>query len=166
MTREQFIGTPENWDSHKTLLWEALQLTTGKVIELGAGFGSTPYLDKFCKENDREFESYENNLKWLTEEFNAQEYPNLHYIENWDDVILECGVLFVDHAPGPRRKVDIERAAFTAQIIVAHDTEINADHGYQMRGELSKFKYMIDHKTSGAWTTAVSNYIDVTTWKF
>jgi hypothetical protein len=162
MTREQFIGELDNWCSHRPALWDALQITDGKVIELGAGLGSTPLLERYCGYTGRLFESYENNLEWLRTEFDSRLYTNLFYIDNWDSVNLECSLLFVDSAPGERRKIDIARAANIAQVIVAHDTELAADHGYQMRDVLKTFKYMKDYETSGAWTTVVSNFIDVT----
>jgi len=58
--------------------------------------------------------------------------------------------------------VDIALFANKAQIIVAHDTEPNADHGYQMRDEIKKFKYWRDFETPGAWASIMSNTIDVT----
>lgn len=161
MTREQFIGDIDNWCSHRPALWDALQNTTGKVIELGAGLGSTPLLDQYCVVNKRLFESHENNKEWL-DKFDLRLYTNLYYIENWEEVDIECSLLFIDHAPGERRKIDIARADNIAQVIVAHDTEPSADHGYQMRDVLKTFKYMKDYETPGAWTTVVSNFIDVT----
>ena len=74
----------------------------------------------------------------------------------------QIGLVFIDHAPGERRKIDIARFADKAQIIVCHDTEPAADHGYKMRVELKKFKYLIDYESDGAWATAVSNFYDVT----
>lgn len=162
MTRDDFIGQTENWNSHRTLLWEALQLTSGPVIELGMGKGSTLQLHNYCEEHERVLESYDNNKEYV-DEFKWLETGGhrIFHAPDWDDVSLDCDVLFVDHAPGERRKVDIERAAFKAQIIVAHDTEPNADHGYQMRAVLKTFKYIKEHETDGAWTTMVSNFIDV-----
>ena len=95
----------------------------------------------------------------------------MRFIRNWDDVYQNCineiawpSVLFIDHAPGERRRVDIVRFAEAAEIIIAHDTEPKADHGYKMRAELAKFRYQVDYETSGAWPTAVSNTIDISRW--
>lgn len=161
ITRDEFIGEITNWDNHRPALWDALQLTNAGVIELGAGYGSTAKLQEYCKENRRSFESYENNLQWLKEEFNPTSFPTLYYIENWDDVNLDCSLLFIDHAPGERRKVDIARGSNIAKIIVIHDTEPAADHGYQMRAEIAKFKYIREYPSPGAWTTMVSNFIEL-----
>lgn len=167
MTKEEFVKFDNNWNSHRPLLWAALEstnglITNGLVMEFGCGMGSTPYLFSYCFDHKREFNSYENNLDWAAK---MHDYPVVT-VQDWSEVELEnIGLLFIDHAPGERRKIDIARWANHAQVIVAHDTEPAADHGYQMRSELSKFKYMIDFKTDGAWASAVSNFIDLTKWE-
>lgn len=160
MTKEQFTQITSNYDSHRPLLWAALEATQGLVVEMGCGYGSTPFLTEYCNEHKRELASYENNEEW----FNKMkgQSPHIKYIMNWDFVQVRPSLLFIDHAPGERRKVDIYRYADIAKIIVAHDTEPAADHGYRMRAELKKFKYLIDYETDGAWASAVSNFIDVT----
>lgn len=165
MTKETFTQITSNWDSHRPLLWAALQATDGLVMELGCGYGSTPFLSEYCKEKDRKFVSLENNKEWY--EKLKDEFSELRFIKDWKDAYDNCygaapSVLFIDHAPGERRRIDIALHANEAQIIIAHDTEPAADHGYKMRAEFKKFKYMIDYETDGAWCTAVSNFIDVT----
>lgn len=164
MTKEEFATITSNYDSHRPLLWEALEATKGLVIELGCGYGSTPFLWAYCQAKGRVLLSYENNREWFDKM--RSEFPHIQLVKDWDKVRLASEVLFIDHAPGERRKVDIARAVDSANIIIAHDTEPAADHGYQMRGELEKYAYMIDYKTDGAWATAVSNSIDVTKFKF
>lgn len=161
MTKEEFTQITSNYDSHRPLLWEALESTKGLVVEFGCGYGSTPFLFEYCKERNRKFESYENNQEWFDKM--VKEYPDtVKFVMNWDFVFVRPDVLFIDSAPGERRKVDIYRFSDIAKVIVAHDTEPAADHGYKMRATMSKFKYMIDYETQGAWASAVSNFIDVT----
>jgi hypothetical protein len=170
MTKKEFTQITSNYDSHRPLLWEALEATSGLVVEMGIGYGSTPFLSKYCEKNIRNLISYENNKEWF-DKFDGIYEHEIVFIQNWEqvnmDMLLKQGVsvLFIDHAPGERRKVDIAKYANHAKIIVAHDTEPAADHGYKMRAELKKFKYMIDYETDGAWATAVINFIDVTKWK-
>lgn len=167
MTREQFIGAPENWDNHRFMLWEALEATTGTVIEMGVGKGSTLQLHDYCKANGRKLYSYEYDFEWFKKykHLNSEDHQVIWVDNDWDMVNRdhsECDVLFIDHSPGERRKEDIKLFFNKAKIIVAHDTEPSADFGYQMREPLSMYKYMKDHEAPGAWTTAVSNEIDVT----
>lgn len=155
MNKQEFLTGMDNACNHRVLLWEALRLTNGDVIELGSGHGSTPFLRRFCELSQREFYSYENNAVWA-------EMTGSTLVEKWDDVpFIDCGVLFIDHAPGERRKEDIIRHGDCAEIIVLHDTEPAADHGYQMRQHFPKFKYKVELKTAGAWATALSNTIDL-----
>lgn len=165
MTKEEFVGKVENWDGHRVFLWKALGATTGKVIELGMGKGSTKQLHDYCE--NRLLFSYEYDFNFY-KRFKNIESPlhQLMWIENWNDLHVMheqgCDVLFVDHSPGERRKIDIAYYANKAQILVIHDTEKEADHGYQMLAEINKFKYIINDETFPARTTMCSNFIDVT----
>jgi hypothetical protein len=166
MRKQDFIKVDSNYNSHLPLLWEALEATKGLVIEMGMGHGSTPFLSEYCEQRDRELISYENDRGWL-EKF-SQYTHRKHFVIDWNMVSIAnnfASVVFIDHAPGERRKYDISAFSSKAEIIVAHDTEPAADHGYQMRAELAKFKYCFEYETNGAWATAVSNFIDITKWK-
>ena len=159
MTKDQFLEGVNNNDlNHRILLWEALQLTTGKVVEFGSGHGSTPYLRKYCSDVARTFESYDHNKEW-SEATGATLIPNA----DWDNINLtDVGVLFIDHAPGERRKEDIVKYKDLSKILVIHDTEPPADHGYQTRQHYPGFKYWVEVRTNGAWATMVSNHVDLT----
>lgn len=167
MTREQFIGKIENWDNYKPFLWSALQATNGNVIEMGVGKGSTKILHEFCKFNNRMLWSYEYDFEWFKKFKHLKtDWHDVIYVDgDWDQVDRQHNnvtVLFIDHSPGERRKVDIKIFANKADIIVIHDTESSMDYGYGMREEINKFKYIKDDKfLNGAWTTMCSNFIDV-----
>lgn len=167
MNKDEFLNSPANWDNHRNLLWPALECTKRKVVEFGVGDGSTPYLHDYCKSKGRELISYENNEEWFKKfKHYKSKTHQLVLVQQWSDIeIDDIGVLLIDHAPGERRKEDIKKFADKAWIIVCHDTEQAADHGYQMRAELAKFKYKLDYKSEGAWATVVSNFIDVSKFK-
>lgn len=169
MTKDQFLQGVQNWDNHRFLLWPALEATTGDVVEMGMGQGSTPFLNQYCADGHRHLFSYDNTLSWVHKfEDYAGKYHRMFHVSDWDrisEIHPSPDVVLIDHAPGERRKIDIPRFANTAKIIVAHDTEYEADHGYQMRQEISKFKYSLEYKSPGAWATAMSNFIDVSKWE-
>lgn len=163
MTKEEFLKDVQNWDNHRHLLWLALEATTGDVVEMGMGQGSTPFLHQYCKDAGRKLFSYDNNLEWSS---NFESYAwtghSITHLVDWDTVSVKHptpSVVLIDHAPGERRKIDIPLFADKAKIIVCHDTEPAADHGYQMRAELAKFKYIKEHQSPGAWASMVSNFI-------
>ena len=168
MTRQEFLYGVGNWNNHLHLLWPSLEITSGLVVEFGCGDGSTKQLHDYCEYKKRLLESYDFNKEWVEKYERLQTKSHrLYHAPNWNDVKLNnVDVLLIDHSPGERRKEDIKRYASIAKIIVCHDTEPAADHGYQMRAELAKFKYQFDYKSEGAWATVVSNFIDVTKFQF
>lgn len=164
MTKEEFIGQPNEWGSHRRLLWYALEATEGMVVEFGIGEESTPFLNAYCAARNRQLESYESNKEWFDKMQGKYSHP-IHHTINWDFVhLVNVDVLLIDHAPGERRKTDVYRFSEKAKIIVIHDTEPQADHGYQFSTIWKYFKYRIDDSNLGTWTTAVSNFVDVTKW--
>jgi len=143
--------------NHRVLLWDALELTCDAVIEFGSGHGSTAYLKEYCKDNNRTFKSYENNAEWAGQ-------TGAELIDNWDSIQPESiSILFIDHAPGERRKKDIVKWKDHAQIIVVHDTEIAADHGYQMRQHFELFDSAVEINADGggAGAAMLSNFVDL-----
>jgi hypothetical protein len=170
MTKEQFIGTYSFWDSYKPLLWEALQHTTGDVVELGMGDGSTEKLHDYCKNDGRLLYSYESNLEWYRKFEKHRTYRHtLEYVGNNWEVLLErhrepIGVLFSDEAPGEMRKYNISMFATLAKVIVAHDAEPSNDHAYRFSWVKCLFKYHKLHEFPGASTIVFSNFIDVSKW--
>lgn len=161
MTDAEFLHGVENWSNHRHLLLEALKLTDGDVVEMGMGHGSTPFLYQWCKDNGRTLYSYENSLDWFEkcEKFNPE---NSFHITDWDVVAekhLTPSVLFIDHAPGHRRKFDLATFALRARIIVLHDSEPTGAGDYQVRQHIPLFKYWKDFKSEGAWASMASNFI-------
>lgn len=148
-----------NWESHRPLLLLALSLTDGPVTELGSGFGSTPYLKKYCEGMNRLFNSYDSNQDWAAK-------TGSQFVLNWEivpQVWNPCGLLFVDHAPGEHRKLVIERMKDKADIIVIHDTELHSAGNYGFEPLWPLFKYVLHYNRTGggAGATAVSNKIDL-----
>lgn len=164
MTKEEFLtDAGSNWNNHRHLLWPSLEATKHlklPVIELGCGHGSTPFLIKYCEYNGLEFKAFDSSQEWAGK-FNSEYVPDWNTAEFYKK---EYSVAFVDESPGENRKLSL-RKLHHVKVVVAHDTEPAADHGYQMRAELAKFKYQLDYKSEGAWASVVSNFIDVTKFK-
>lgn len=160
--------TPTNNDlSYYPLLFKALEETKGDVLELGTGHGSTVLLHDYCK-GRRVLTSFDEKEEWLSKFKYLETFEHgLFLIEDWRKVHRDHpdpSVIFIDHAPGEDRKQMILDFKDTKGIIVCHDTEPAADHGYQMRQHFPLFKYKVEVKTNGAWATALSNEIDITKW--
>lgn len=164
MTQQDFVKGASNWDNHRHFLWRALECTSESglpVLELGVGDGSTPFLRQYCNDSGRLLLSYDSNKEWALK-FNAMLTDFTINREIWQP---EYSVVLVDHAPGEHRKKAIQ--LLDAQVIIIHDSEPKgwtaAD--YQVRELFPRFKYVADYKDGGAWTSALSNTIDVTGWE-
>lgn len=172
MTRDQFLKGVDNFDNHRNLLWPALEATSdtqGLVMELGMGHGSTPFLAEYCDATGRELISFESSEEWLHKFKSSGKYSHsMFLVKDWDIVFDNWSnpdVLLLDQAPGERRMIDLQRFAKSAKIVVLHDSEPAADHGYKCRQYFGLYQYVIDFESPGAWATALSNFVDVTKWK-
>lgn len=171
MTREEFLKDIDNWSNHRILLWQALENTSAhKVIEMGCGNGSTPYLQNYCDDKMWRYTllSYDNNEQWA-DKFGA------FFVGDWDSVMLswvngeKIAVVLIDHAPGEHRRKALQffiDHPELFEIIVIHDSEPSGHNAsdYQVRELFSNFKYVKDLEAPSpkAWATALSNTIDVT----
>lgn len=158
------IPCPKEWqslndfDSHRPLLYLALKNTDGVVIELGSGFGSTPLLQDYCNDANREFTTYETNKEWA--EKTGSVYTDTYFKE-----LGNIDLLFIDCAPAEIRKELIEFYKNDASVIVIHDVEIGAEYVYHMKEVISTFKYKLFYEPKGnPHTVIVSDKIDVAQW--
>lgn len=174
MKKADFLKDVNNFSNHRYLLWEALEATKYlklPVMELGSGYGSTPFLRQYTKDNGLDFYSYDYNKEWA-------EKTGATHVENWDTLphsinawINEYSVVLIDESPGEHRKESLKTLSQgQVKIIVIHDSEIKGwnSSDYQVRPLFSNFKYMKDLQSEykgGAWATALSNEIDVTKFK-
>lgn len=179
MDKEQFLKGVTDWENHRHLLWEALEVTKGDVVEMGCGGGSTRQLHSYCKSRNRVLYSFEHDPNYM-QEFIHLESPNHKFVlvvNDWHkakDICPNPSVVLIDHV-GERRRVDIKRFAEDAEIQVIHDTQpppTAADYGFENCWSLFKFKvdlevdmnYEWDPPHNRTWASAVSNTIDVTKW--
>ena len=112
-----------NWSrtqrgTHLPVLVEALALTKGPVLELGAGDWSTPILHQLCW--DRELVTVEPVPEWRARfEGMASERHLILSSVCADLETTRWGVVFVDGLSGDRAQ---HLAMFDADIFVVHDT--------------------------------------------
>lgn len=154
-----------NWMNHRPLLYLALSLTNGPVVEMGAGLGSTYILHKYCTTHGRPFASWDNNQGWV-DVFP----PGMVYLTgSWNnpDIYQLCSLAFIDHAPGEHRKIAVEKFKGKADVIVVHDTELNGAGNYQLEPVLNTFKYRLNYNLTGggAGATAISDTVDLTIYR-
>lgn len=163
---KEFEST-NDWDSHRPMLWLAIQKTDGNFIEMGSGEGSTPLLDKICYDSSRKFLSIESTPEKGKTPIYGWSISHDGYLkikERWPEIFIQFlePTLFIDCAPGELRADLIKEWMNDAKVIIAHDTEPGAEYVYGMSEILSTFKYRLDYQPEGKpHTTAVSNFINV-----
>lgn len=157
-----------DWDSitnpfgtHRRVLKQALQRTSGPVLELGAGHESTPYLHEFCLEPQRHLVTCECDPVWH-EKF-------VHLQSEWHEIILVSedyasapvhsflwwSVALLDHTL-ELRKPDAIRLANHAEVVVIHDTEM-----LDLNGLESIFRWRKLDDAASPKTIAFSNYLEI-----
>ncbi len=152
------------WATHVPLLVRMFDKTEGDVLEMGTGYYSTPVLAWLCELSGRNLYSYESKMKWYAKVVRkAKPFHKIIFCQNWDEADIErhWGLAFIDHGPNKRRQIDIRRLANHADIIVIHDTEPECEKDYNYSSIFSLFKYRVDFTKYKPWTSAVSNFIDV-----
>lgn len=160
------IDCPQDWqstndyDSHRPLLYMAINRVPGSVYELGCGYGSTELIQKYCTARTRI--SAETNKQW------AAKFDNVILIDSYFDIlppIERLGVIFIDCAPGEIRKELLEYWANHANVLLVHDSEPTAEYVYGLSGVLNGFKYRVDYcPPEKPHTTAVSNFLNIEEW--
>ncbi len=147
-----------DWDSHKGLLYLSLEKTEGTVVELGSGFGSSPFLQDYCRDKNRDFITYETNKDWADKTGSV-------YTDNYFKELGSVGLIFIDCSPGEIRKDLVEFYRNVADVILLHDTETGARSIYGITEVLKSFKYRLDFCPDGSpATTALSDTINVSEW--
>ena len=168
---EDFLHGIDNESNYRLLLYLALEETRGSthsVLELGPSAGSTPYLHAYCETEGRPLVSMDEDI------FMTAKWSHLRSVRHevqccaWSAAPIEkqaWSVGLINHAPGDRRWADAMRLHPRSEILVLHNTEPAADHGYRFSQIWGEFKYRADVKTGGAWATAVSNTRDLHKWR-
>jgi len=154
--------------THEPLLAAAVAVAErGPVLELGAGYASTPLLHTLCAAQGRRLLTVDSNPEWI-ERFASLRSDSHHLVtlDDWSklanlartfaggDGVQTWAVVFVDHAPAERRIVDISYFAHRAEFLVVHDTE-HPLYGYGQ--VLATFPHRVDYRRMVPWTSVVSH---------
>jgi hypothetical protein len=163
-----------NYGTHMACLMTAAAHTDGPILEMGAGDYSTPLLHALCSKDQRYLLSTDTDKEWLSyftdlatdwHEFKHVKVYTDDKEKNpqprvWDTIGNDrhWSVVFIDHKPGERRAVDIERLRYNTDIFVVHDTE---QLGYNLEQVLRSFKHRHDDTRYTTRTTVLSDTIPV-----
>lgn len=152
-------GPYHNYSTHQEALMLAFSRTTGKVLELGCGYYSTPLLYHLCRATGREFVSVDSHPDWVGQ---FTEYGVSQTVD-WKVGHLDAQLVLVDGPVKPvNRGAMIERYK-DAQVLVVHDSEPENRHKYDY-DDFSGFRYVRHFIRQWPNTTLLSNQIDVNSW--
>jgi hypothetical protein len=140
--------------SHYPILAAVVANTTGPVLELGCGHGSTAMLHEICRPTRRELFTFEDSREWM-DKFRHMETDWHHFDlmpgrELWKDhdFGLNWGVVFVDHGNAEQRAHSLAWFADAAEWAVIHDVPVKTDGTmdldeptYRLRRGIEAWKY-------------------------
>jgi hypothetical protein len=144
-----------------------MEKTTGDVLELGIGVGSTPFLHYQCILQNRKLVSYENYKPWF--KFFTKKYGynygthEINYIEKYADAPIDrpWDIVFIDQTPDWSRAQEVKRMANLAKLIVIHDSGHKYDWIYHYDTIYPLFKYRTVWEGDTNTASVLSNFIDL-----
>lgn len=153
--------------THFPMLIKCVQMTKGKVIELGSGMFSTPLLHWLCFDDKRPLTSYESYPHYL--EFAKKFESDFHkvvFVKDWatEEFNDKYSVVFIDHSINGRKHTrgdDAVRFKDIAEYVVLHDAGDEAHEKYGYAEIYPQFKYRYDWKGCYPHTTVLSNFHDL-----
>ena len=143
------------YGTHLPALMDAFLRTSGPVLEMGAGWWSTPLLHDLCRQQERTLTTVEAVDQWRRQ-FLDLAGPYHRFRDDPDDPMINVGrygVILIDHAT-VRRQPDLIRLADKADLIVCHDANC-ANYRY----DFSPFKFRRLWAELSPATMVVSNVI-------
>jgi len=170
-----------SFGSHTIALVASLYATEGDVLEFGMGPVSTPLIHSLLHFTGRTIVSVEEDKGWVeaSREYECKWHKVCHAgillkkaeilaPQGWSVVFIDSGALAEDGDP---ERFYRDRRALArmfkdkAEIMVIHDTERPTFRcNVQWQAFEGEFKYCWICKTPRAWTTVLSNGIDVRDW--
>lgn len=139
--------------THQRMLVKYLMGTEGTILELGCGNYSTPIIHEIGTSQKRHIITVDNDIEWieLFDRFRTENHKCIHVVE-WDEWKPEgvYGLAFIDHAPGGRRVIEMQRLLTCVDLFVVHDTE---DPSYGFDSIASCFRHVETDDSETPWTS-------------
>ncbi len=172
------------YGSHVIPLLASFWITDGDILELGSGWYSTPMAHTFSINQDRTILTADTNQNWLqkltifksrlhhfmlvsetsstgafAKTVNPSQADEVKVTSSWDLVGANhsWSVVFVDHAPGLRRPVDLQRLRGHSELLVTHDTDGTLGRVYKLEEVLASFR----HRYSFRYPSWSARFTDV-----
>lgn len=153
-------GTPEGYATHARVLGQCVKMTSGPILECGAGMGSTPLLHALS-DGKRRVVTLDSEDSWCRKFAHlATPWHMIARVDDWNQFPWEAtrwSVALIDQHPVSARLVAISALMDNCDLIVVHDTE---EPRYFYEPLLRQFKHRYDDKRDDPWATVVSNTME------
>lgn len=161
---KQVMKHPNAFATHLPILIKALSLTTGPVLEMGMGYGSSITMHWMCATTKRPITSFENTPAYFdfAQHF-ANDFHKVVCLDDWDkaDIDQPWDVALLDHGPAERRIVDIRRLSNLVKYLVIHDTNGRDENHFHYKEIWPLFKWRYVYTVYTPHATVVSNLVDL-----
>jgi hypothetical protein len=128
----EFSHRTATYATHQPVLYEAVMRSSGPVLELGSGEGSTALLHILCGQQQRELLTLDNDPTWLGRYEARFQSPSHDFglVEDWHGVLhsdsvsgRRWGVAFIDSSPWESRTLALRLLRNTTMFAVIHDVD-------------------------------------------
>ena len=148
--------------THQPVLFAALELSNGPVLELGVGEGSTQLIHDYCMKRKRPVVSVESDEGWLKRYTHlANAYHEFFHIKDWNAFYADVtkqhwGLVFIDQDSSDgfkNRAESFRQLRDHTDYIVLHDCDAFPKHG--LLGK--QIRPMINERDPGErdWSTDI-----------
>lgn len=152
------------YDTHLPVLIRMVGITSGPILELGAGFFSTPFLHWACRRSGRRLVTMERNQEMVDyfRRYNKGGHSIVH-TPRWEDADLSgpWSLALVDHDQGVHRGEALRQLLDQADFVIAHDTQRKHFKKYNYTDTLGLYRHSFQYRGAYPYTTILSNKYEV-----
>lgn len=120
--------------THQPVLYAMLKQTSGSILELGCGEGSTELIHKFSQKYKRKVVSIESNKNWLQpyiEKYSSDDHTFLsieHSLDSWNNIIdniktSKWDLVFIDQGIWESRAYSFKSLKDVSNYMILHDCD-------------------------------------------
>ncbi len=122
--------------THQPVLMKALKISTGDVLELGCGDGSTELIHRFCEVHDRKIVTAESDSAWLSkykDKFSSEKHSFI-LTDKWGEFSKKMserrwGLVFIDQGNWQGRAESFLALRDCADYLILHDCDYFYENG-------------------------------------
>ena len=116
------------WHTHQPFLLHYAKKTSGVILELGMGDGSTPSLHELCQKQQRKLISIDHDPEWVGKfTYLKSNFHSILCVSDWNETYAQINdkfsIVFVDNAPFEARSDAIRKFKNDTEFVILHDCD-------------------------------------------